>query len=163
MKMKLFLAPAIVGLAFVCTLHAGTLSEDFSHDPALDGWQVFGDTNLFQWDSVNHDLKVTWDSSQSNSYCYHPLGTILGTNDDFSMAFDLVLNDYAIGVNPNQPRTFEVAVGLLNYTEATGAGFQRGGYSLTQPILSLTWRNLIFSNGTTLRLFRTPTPSGRPL
>jgi hypothetical protein len=136
MKMKLFLAPALAGFAFVCTLHAGTLSEDFSHDPALDGWQVFGDASLFQWDSVNHNLKVTWDSSQSNSYFYHPIGTILGTNDDFSMAFDLVLNDYAIGVNPNQPRTFEVAVGFLNYTEATGAGFQRGSYFPTQPDLA---------------------------
>ena len=105
------------------------MSEDFSIDPALDGWQVFGDTNLFQWDSVNQVLKVTWDSSQPNSYFYHPLGTILGTNDDFSMAFDLVLNDYAIGVNPNQPSTFEMATGLLNYSEATSAGFLRGGYS----------------------------------
>jgi hypothetical protein len=135
MKMKLFLAPAIAGLAFVCTLHAGTLSENFSHDPALNGWQVFGDTNLFQWDPVNHNLKVTWDSSQSNSYFYHPLGTILGTNDNFSMAFDLVLNDYAIGVNPSAPRSFELATGLMNYSEATSTNFLRAGYSLTQPVL----------------------------
>ena len=87
MQKKSLLALAAAGFAFVSTLDAGTLTENFSHDPALDGWQVFGDTNLFHWDSVNHNLQVTWDSSQSNSYFYHPLGTILGTNDDFSMSF----------------------------------------------------------------------------
>jgi len=135
MKMKFLLAPAAAGFALVSTLCAGTLAEDFSHDPALDGWQVYGDSNLFHWDAVNHNLKVTWDSSQSNSYFYHPLGTILGTNDDFSMSFDLVLNDYAIGVNPSQPDSFELASGFMNFSEATGTNFQRGGYSPTQPIL----------------------------
>lgn len=135
MKKKFVLGPAATGLALVSTLHAGTLAEDFSHDPALDGWQVFGDTNLFHWDAVNHNLQVTWDSSRPNSYFFHPLGTILGTNDDFSMSFDLLLTDYAIGVNPAAPDDFELASGLLNFAEATSTNFLRGGYSPTQPIL----------------------------
>jgi hypothetical protein len=129
------LAPALAGLLLVFNLHAVSIVEDFSHDPALDGWRVFGDTNLFTWDSTNHDLKVTWDSSQTNSYFHHPLGTILGTNDDFSMSFDLVLHDYAIGVNPEAPYTFELATGLQNFAEASSASFLRGGYP-TQPDLA---------------------------
>jgi hypothetical protein len=132
---KVRLALALASLFLVSNLHAVTLVEDFSHDPALDGWQVFGDTNLFTWDSTNHDLKVTWDSSQPNSYFHHPLGRILGTNDDFSVSFDLVLHDYAIGVNPAAPYSFELATGLQNFTEASSAGFLRGGYP-TQPDLA---------------------------
>ena len=135
MIIKMILAPAAAGFALLSTLHAGTLAEDFSHDPALDGWQVYGDSNLFRWDALNHNLQVTWDSSQPNSYFYHALGTILGTNDDFSMSFDLLLIDCAIGVNPAAPDSFELAGGLMNYSEATGPNFLRGGYSPTQPIL----------------------------
>ena len=55
-----------------------TITENFTTNPLLNGWQIFGDTNLFQWDPTNHDLAVTWDSSQSNSYFYLPLSNILG-------------------------------------------------------------------------------------
>ena len=68
--------PAIASL-FVLSMacvNANTIVERFTTDPALDGWQVFGDTNLFQWDSANQNLAVTWDSSQTNSYFYHLLG-----------------------------------------------------------------------------------------
>jgi hypothetical protein len=132
---KICLAPALAGLLLVSNLHAVSIVEDFSRDPALDGWLVFGDTNLFTWDSTNHDLMVTWDSSQPNSYFYHPLGTILGTNDDFSMSFDLVLHDYAIGVNPEATNTFELAAGLQNFAEASSPDFLRGGWP-TQPDLA---------------------------
>ena len=70
---------------------AATITENFSANPLQNGWQIFGDTNLFQWDSTNQNLAVTWDSSQTNSYFYHPLGTILTRNDDFSLAFDLAI------------------------------------------------------------------------
>src|SRR5271170_3488005 len=100
--------------------NATVITENFTNDPALDGWQSFGDTNLFQWDCTNQVLDVTWDSSQSNSYFYHPLGTILTSNDDFSLAFDLQLNEAeASGYG------FELAIGLLNLAEATNADFQR--------------------------------------
>ncbi len=135
MKFVLLLAQAAAGLALLSTLRAGTLAEDFSHDPALDGWRAQGEASLFQWDAVNHNLRVTWDSSRPNSYFYLPLGTILGRNDDFSMSFDLVLNDCAIGVNPAQPDTFELAAGFLNFSEATNAAFLRGSYP-TQPDLA---------------------------
>ena len=75
------LAPALAGMFVMSVVHATVITEDFSADPRSNGWQIFGNTNLFQWDSTNHNLDVTWDSSQTNSYFYHPLGTIL-TRDD---------------------------------------------------------------------------------
>lgn len=103
-----------------------TFREDFAHDPAADGWRVFGDTNLFQWDATNQDLRVTWDSSQPNSYFHRPLGTILTRQDDFTVGFDLFLTDIAAGVNPNKPSTFPLTLGLQNFEEATQADFLRG-------------------------------------
>ena len=73
---------------------------------------------------------VTWDSSQTNSYFYHPLGVTLTKTNDFTFAFDLQLHDIAIGVQPNYPQTFQVAIGLLNYAEATNNNFFIGtGYN----------------------------------
>jgi len=107
-----------------CT--AATFTENFSTDPLLDGWQIFGDTNLFLWDSANQNLAVTWDSSQTNSYFFHPLGTILAREDSFQLSFDLVLQDAVIGTNLNQPYTFEIAIGFLNLDNATRTNFFRG-------------------------------------
>ena len=105
---------------------AAIIDEDFSNDPQQDGWKILGDTNLFQWDSTNQDLDVTWDSSQSNSYFYHSLGTIVAKSDDFSLAFDLQLSDIAIGVNPAKPDTFELVVGFINLVNATSTNLERG-------------------------------------
>jgi hypothetical protein len=105
---------------------AATLQENFSNDPGSDGWRIFGNTNLFQWDATNQNLAVTWDSSQPNSYFYHSLGTILARDDSFHLSFDLVFQDYAIGTNPDQPYTFEAAVGFLNLANATQTNFSRG-------------------------------------
>ena len=103
---------------------AGTLSEDFTADPLQNGWKIFGDTNLFQWDSTNHNLAVTWDSSQTNSYFYRPLGTTLGKADAFTVDFDIQLNSLQWN------KTFQIAVGLLNISDATDPGFSRPlGYS----------------------------------
>ena len=105
-------------------LRAGTFSENFASDPFQNGWKAFGDTNLFQWDSTNHNLAVTWDSSQSNSYCYHPLGTTLGKADAFTVDFDIELNSL------EWTKTFQLAVGLLNISAAMDPGFSRAlGFS----------------------------------
>jgi hypothetical protein len=135
MKIKLSLLLAAAGLSFLCPARAATIAENFTNNPLQNGWQIFGNTNLFKWDSTNHVLDVTWDSSQTNSYFYHPLGTTLSTNNNFSMSFDLVLHDYAIGVNPAAPDTFELAAGLQNFLEATSTNFLRGGYP-TEPDLA---------------------------
>ncbi len=122
------------GLLFVCCFapsqsFGATLSQNFSQDPLTNGWVTFGNINLFAWDSTNQNLRVTWDSSQPNSYFYHPLETTLTRTNDFMLAFDLRLNDIAIGVDTNKPFTFQIAIGLHNTTDATNAGFIVGsGY-----------------------------------
>jgi hypothetical protein len=98
---------------------AGTLSEDFSTDPFQNGWKAFGNTNLFHWDALNHNLAVTWDSSQSNSYFYHGLGTTLHKTDAFSVDFDIQLSSL------QWTNAFQIAVGLLNISSATDPGFSR--------------------------------------
>ncbi len=121
-KVCLFL---LGGLMAASSGKAITVTENFSANPLQDGWRIFGDTNLFQWDSTNQNLGVTWDSSQCNSYFYHPLGTILTSNDNFTLAFDLQINEAeASGYG------FEVAIGFFNSAEATSTNFQRStGYS----------------------------------
>jgi hypothetical protein len=114
------------GLVAASNCGAATFQENFASDPQADGWKIFGNTNLFQWDATNQDLEVTWDSSQSNSYFYHSLGTIVAKPDDFSLAFDLQLSDITIGVNPAKPDTFELVVGFINLVSATSTNLERG-------------------------------------
>jgi hypothetical protein len=104
---------------------AATIEEDFSTDPLTRGWSVFGDATLFQWDAANHNLRVTWDSSKTNSYFHHPLGTILTRDDDFSVAFDLRVDDIG-AASPSRSYSFPIAIGFQNYGDATRPDFVRG-------------------------------------
>jgi len=75
-----------------------------------NGWKIFGDTNLFQWDSTNHNLAVTWDSSQTNSYLLSfTSARSLAIDDAFSLEFDLNLAGAQTGAYGSQ-----LAVGFLN-------------------------------------------------
>jgi len=125
--MKKICLLAIAGLFVVSIVHATVIREKFATDPALDGWQVFGDTNLFQWDSSNHVLDVTWDSTQpTNSYYYLPLDRTYTMADSFYVQFDLQLSD-AVAVNSGAP----LAIGLLHFSDATNSGFSRGDVTAT--------------------------------
>jgi hypothetical protein len=126
--MKKICPLAFAGLFALSVAHATVITEDFSANPLQNGWQVFGNTNLFQWNSTNQNLEVTWDSSQPNSYFYHPLGTILTRNDDFSIEFDLRLSDIASGVEPGKTGPMEIGIGFLNLGLATGTNFMRGSW-----------------------------------
>lgn len=117
---------ALLLTSWVMSSHAGTISEPFTSDPATRGWSIFGESNLFQWDSTNQNLRVTWDSSKTNSYFHLPLGTILSREDDFSLSFDLTFEDYASGATSNKPYAAAAAVGLLNLDQATQTNFSRG-------------------------------------
>jgi hypothetical protein len=105
---------------------AVSLTESFATNPLAHGWQVFGNTNLFQWNSASQNLAVTWDSSKTNSYFYQPLGTILAREDSFRMSFDLMFQDYAAGMTPGKPYDFPAAIGFLNLSNATQPNFSRG-------------------------------------
>jgi hypothetical protein len=128
MKKVLFVSLAAAGLSVLSVAHAATITGDFSTNPLSEGWQIFGNTNLFQWDSTNHDLAVTWDSSQQNSYFYHSLGAYLTRNDDFGIEFDLRLNDIASGVEPGKTGPMQLGFGFLNFAGATNVNFMRGAY-----------------------------------
>jgi hypothetical protein len=102
------------------SIHAAVvLAEDFASDPAPRGWRAFGHSNLFQWDGTNKQLLVTWDSSKSNSYFHRPLGDILTKSDDFALAFDLRLDSVAVGLTTEKPSTFQLAITLCNFAQAT--------------------------------------------
>ena len=129
--MKKIRSLAIGSLCLLSAAQADTLTEDFTNDPSQNGWRIFGNTNLFRWDSVNQNPAVAWDSSQANSYFYHPLGTILTRDDDFSIQFSLRLNDFIAGIDSQMPSTFPLSVGFLNLREASQPGFLRGtGFSV---------------------------------
>jgi hypothetical protein len=102
------------------------LTEDFSTDPMQNGWAVAGDSSLFHWDSTNQNLRVTWDSSQPNSYFYRRLGTILARTEDFGLAFDVRLDTIGPGTDPAKSATFPIAIGFINLDVATSSGFIRG-------------------------------------
>jgi hypothetical protein len=116
---------AIAGLSVIVASSAPAISlqEDFSSDPSARGWKIFGNTNLFHWDSTHHNLDVTWDSREPNSYFYLPLGTVVGRDDDFSFAFDLRLSAATTG---DTTGPLQMALGFLNLADATGADFIRG-------------------------------------
>jgi hypothetical protein len=115
---KIFLALTAAWLG-TSAAQATFLREKFNADPALDGWQVFGDADLFAWNPTNHALDVTWDSSQTNSYFYHPLGATFAKADSFCVLFDLNLTD------ANASGYFQLAIGLCNFAEATSTNFSR--------------------------------------
>ena len=139
MKKTLFVPLALAGLFVLSAARCGaiTFHENFSTDPLQDGWQVFGDTNLFQWDPANHVLDVTWDSSRTNSFFYHPLGTTVTRNDDFSITFDLQLNDIASGTEPDKISPMEIGFSLLNHAGATAPDFSRSAYGVVSNLVEL--------------------------
>jgi hypothetical protein len=117
---------ALASLLVVSVSSGATVVEDFSTDPLSKGWQVFGETNLFSWNSTNRNLAVTWDSSRPNSYFYYPLGAQFTRYDDLSAEFDLELADIASGVEPGKTGPLQIGFGFLNFAGATSTNFMRG-------------------------------------
>jgi hypothetical protein len=117
LRFRLFVLSVLLLVA--ATGQAALVYEKFATNPTLDGWRSFGVTNLFQWDAANHVLDVTWDSTQSNSYYYHPLDRTYTKADSFCVQFDLNLaDDVAVGY-------FELAIGLGNFSQLTSTNFSR--------------------------------------
>ena len=120
--MKKIRSLALAGLFVLSVARCGaaTFVERFSTDPLQGSWQVFGDTNLFFYDPLLQHLEVRWDSTQSNSYFYHPLGRTLTTNDSFCVVIDFQLSDTTASGYGS-----EVGIGLLNFSDATNANYLR--------------------------------------
>ncbi|MGZ4987738.1 MAG: hypothetical protein ACXWBP_06850 [Limisphaerales bacterium] len=131
---------ALIGFGIAAfSINAAVLTEDFSSDPTLRGWKIFGNTNLARWNATNHNLEFTWDSSQTNTYFYHPLGTILGKSDDFIFSFDLTLLDLTPGVNPAKLYSFPLCAGLQNFANSTGTNFFRGNGHLAPNLVEFAF------------------------
>jgi hypothetical protein len=122
---KIYLAAVAAVLLGATTLHATLLREQFTNNPALDGWETFGEPTLFAWDSTNHALNVTWDSTRTNSYFYLPLGRAYTQADGFCVLFDLRLADVSATVYGS-----ELAVGLFQFNEATNVNYSRSDGTL---------------------------------
>ena len=119
--------PAFAGVLLQLNLIAAvTIPETFNANPLNSGWRTHGDASFFTWNASNQNLEVTWDSRQTNTYFYRPLGTVLSRYDDFALSFDLLLLDAQIGVNPGKQFTFQIALGLINCNSATNDNFLRG-------------------------------------
>jgi len=136
---KLFVTLALASLSVLSVVRANTITENFSTDPLQNGWQIFGDTNLFQWDSTNQNLAVTWDSTQPNSYFYHPLNVTLTRDYDFKIEFDLQLNDIASGNENGKTSPMPIGLGLLNFSAASSPDFGRGIYGSAPNIAELDY------------------------
>lgn len=115
-----------------------TLTEDFQSHPAARGWQTFGQSELFAWDPAGR-LQVRWDSAQGNSYYYKPLGTVLGKTDDFSVQFDLLIDEITVGVNSGKAFTFQLALGFLRLRQAFAPGFLRGTGSASPNLVEFDY------------------------
>lgn len=125
---KLMALACASSLSLAYGLHATSTQEDFDLDPASRGWTATGAGELFTWSS--NALQVTWDSSKTNSYYALPLTVPLTTNSDFSLSFDLLLEEVEAGNNPEKPNPFQLAVGFINLSQAVAPGFLRGtGFS----------------------------------
>lgn len=122
------LAIASLFVLSVASASATTITENFSSNPLAHGWNIFGDTNSFVWNSASNNLAVTWDSRRTNSYFYHPLGTMLTRDDDFSIAFDLNLSDIASGIEPGKTGPLQIALGFVKFSVVSDSSFGRGNY-----------------------------------
>lgn len=142
---KISFALALAGLfaSLVPPLCASTFTENFTSDPSADGWQIFGNPNLFQWNSTNQVLDVTWDSTQPNSFFYLPLGQTYTVADGFYLRFDLQLSD-ATNFNGGM----ELAIGLLHCADATSTNFSRADY-VSPNLCEFDYFPQFISEGTT--------------
>jgi len=119
---------ALAGLSVVSASRAVTIVEDFSTDPLSKGWQVWGATDLFTWNSAHRNLEVTWDSSRPNSYFYYPLGAQFTRHDDLSLEFDLRLSDIVSGLEQGKTAPLEIGFGFLDFAGATSPDFVRSAW-----------------------------------
>src|SRR6516162_6546981 len=106
---KSVLVPLIMAASVAASVSvAKTVSQNFAMNPLQNGWQEFGNPNLFHWNSTNQNLEITWDSRETNSFFYVSLGTSLSRNDDFTIAFDLLINDIISGIEPGKTGGLEI-------------------------------------------------------
>jgi hypothetical protein len=155
------LALISAGLFVASDSFAKTVTQNFATDPLQNGWQEFGNTNLFHWNSTNQNLEVRWDSRETNSFFYFPLGTSLSRNDDFTIEFDLLLNDILSGIEPGKTGGLEIGFGLFNFATATDTNFMRGSFGGAPNIVEFDYfpKGYFEFGGMTFDVAATTTPT----
>ncbi|MBT5925478.1 MAG: hypothetical protein HOH33_02545 [Verrucomicrobia bacterium] len=107
--------------------HWSSVHEDFAQHPLEDNdWKVFGESSLFAWDQEHERVSVTWDSRLPNSYFYLPFGVEISRYENFSLRFEIQLDHLELGIDPEKPFTFPLALGLVNLACVTRDSFFRG-------------------------------------
>ncbi|MSU32225.1 MAG: hypothetical protein EXS25_06140 [Pedosphaera sp.] len=106
---------------------------------ANSGWQIFGETQLFQWMPDIRIVQVTWDSSRSNSFLAYPLPHALTSADSFAFTFDLLLESHAVGLRPDRPSTFQITVGMVRIGTVTVPNYVRGSLSGPKDTVEWAW------------------------
>jgi hypothetical protein len=119
---------ALAALA-AARLEGASVISRFDTDPITSGWQSYGNSSLFTWNSTNKNLQVTWDSSQPNSYFARSLGRTLSRTNDFLIEFDLKLADITPGTDSLKPYGFEIALSLIHHSQLTNTDLSRGSGS----------------------------------
>jgi hypothetical protein len=155
----LALIPAALFAASVS--FAKTVSQNFATNPLQNGWQEFGNANLFHWNSTNQNIEVTWDSRETNSFFYLPLGTSLTRNDDFTIAFDLLINDIVSGIEPGKTGGLEIGFGFFNFATATNTSYMRGSFGGAPNLFELDYfpKGSFEFGGQTFEVSATTTPT----
>jgi hypothetical protein len=154
---------ALISLAIIAASgsFAKTVNQNFAANPLQNGWQEFGNTNLFHWNSTNQNLEITWDSRQSNSFFYFPLSTSLTRDDDFTIDFDLLLNDIVSGIEPGKTGGLEIGFGFFNFATATNASYMRGSFGGAPNLFELDYfpKGSFEFGGQTFEVAATTTPT----
>ena len=130
----LVLSTIVVGSLPRAAGHAA-LVHRFDQDPAELGWQLFGSPSLFSWDASLESLSVRWDSSQGNSYWYHPLERPVTTANSFQFEVEFLMEQIAL--DDSWPGTFQIAMGLTRWADAVRPEFQRA--VATSPRNLIEW------------------------
>lgn len=151
----------IAGILAAPVCFSRTVTQNFASDPLQNGWQEFGNTNLFHWNSTNQNLEVTWDSRESNSFFYVPLGASLTRTDSFSIDFDLLLNDIVSGVETGKTGGLEIGFGFFNFATATNAAFMRGSFGAVSNLVEFDYfpKGSFEFGGQTFDVAATTTPT----
>jgi hypothetical protein len=115
--------PILLLMVALVRAAGATFSETFSAEPTE--WEVWN-PGAFEWDSEAQNLKVTWDSRQTNAFFYYKLPRTLTRQDAFAVEFTLRFDDLMLGIDPAKNSTFAICIGFVNLAEAKRTNYFRG-------------------------------------
>jgi hypothetical protein len=100
-----------------------TFTDSFTTRPTA--WKTHN-PGAIQWNETAQNLAMTWDSRETNSFFYFPLGTTLTRQESFTFEFTIRLDDLQVGIDPLKQSTFPLCLGFLNLDQAKRPEYFRG-------------------------------------